>query len=226
MYSSQADIQDKQTFQRQQTAEPKLLEMEERLSDLQNQGMEFGRLQELYSPELEEKFPSTLTAAMFTKDGRLSDIGKSQLSKEAQEAVKLTTSQIRHAKDSFGARVTNFDAQTYLDTLPTLLNSAEGRRQILRDLQIVNKLNEHHDSGVLDIMGRYEPGKINLSTAERMYREQNKSFISDLRQSFINPENAKFQNQPDASMYKGQKMVDEETGQKFRSDGTKWVLEK
>lgn len=214
----------KEGFAREKEAEPKLLEMEDRLRSHETQSMRFDRLEQLFSPEFEEKFPSAPLIGLFTTEGELSPKAASLLSPEAQEAVKLVADEISGAKDSFGARVTNFDLQAYMKKLPTLLNTAEGRRRVLRDLKIINDLNRMHDEGVLDIMEKHGgPGKISLSKAERMYRKQFAPKIKEIREQFVNPEKSKFSDLPSASVYQGRKIVDEETGQEFISDGNEWI---
>jgi hypothetical protein len=205
-------------------AEPKLLEMEQKLESQEQSGMRFDRLQNLFSPELESQFPPSTLAAAFTKDGELRPIAQSLLSPDAQESVKLVTDEIKGAKDTFGSRVTNFDASTYLKTLPNLLNTAEGRRRVLRDLRIINKLNRMHGEGVLEIIDKYGgPSKISISKAERMYKKQNAKKIEEIRKEFINPDKTDFSEMPDASFYKDRELVDEETGQSFISNGKEWI---
>jgi hypothetical protein len=206
------------------SAEPKLLEMEDKLEAQEHSGMKFERLSQLFSPELEDQFPPALMAAAFTKEGELTPLAQASLSPDAQEAVKLITDEIKGARETFGARVTNFEANTYLKTLPNLLNTPEGRRRVLRDLKIVNKLNRMEGEGVLNIIDKYGgPGKISISKAKRMYKKQNASKIAEMKQEFINPEKANFSEMPDASMYMGRELEDPETGQIFVSDGKEWV---
>lgn len=205
-------------------AEPKLLEMEDKLDAQEQSGMKFERLAHLFTPELEDKFPPALMAAAFTKEGELTPLAQASLSPEAQEAVKLITDEIKGARETFGARVTNFEAGTYLKTLPNLLNTPEGRRRVLRDLKIVNKLNRMEGEGVLNIIDSYGgAGKISISKAKRMYKKQNAKKIEEIRQEFINPEKSNFSEMPDASMYDGRELEDPETGQTFISDGKEWI---
>lgn len=217
-----------QKFQQQmiQKAEPELLERENKLNQYEQEGARFERLQELFSPELENKFPSSFSVGLFTKDGELRPTAASLLSPEAQEAVKLIADNLSGAKDTFGARVTNFDLQSYMKRLPTLLNSSEGRRRVLRDLRLMNKLNTMHQEGVLEIVEREGgPGKISLSQAERRYRKEHAKEIANLKKEFVSPEKYNFTEKPDAKVYSGRVIVDEETGEKFRSNGQEWVPE-
>jgi hypothetical protein len=211
---------------REQAAEPELLKREERLGHLEESGMRFDRLEKLFSPELESKFPSALVTGLFTKDGELRPTAAAMLSPEAQEATKLIADELRGVKDTFGARISNFELQAYMKRLPTLLNTAEGRKRVLRDLKSMNEMNRFHDEKVLDIVDRGGgAGAISLSKAERIFRKEYSGQLKDMREAFINPEKSEFSQLPLPASYAGQKIVDEETGQVFRSDGKNWIPE-
>ncbi len=204
--------------------EPELLKLNNRLGSLEQTGMQYQRLQELFSPDLESKFPPSSMVALFTKEGDLKPLAFSQLSDEAQEAVKIINDQLTGAKDTFGARLTNFDVSQYLKRLPSLLNSPKGRRQVLRDLQIINHLNASHDRGVLDIMDRYG-NEIPLSQAERRYREENGDYIKDMQDLYIHPDKQDFKSLPPTFLMPiGTTIEDEETGQVFINNGSDWIL--
>ncbi len=219
-------LERKQNYEMRKEAEPKLLELEDSLSNLKNQDMKFERLSSLFSPELEDKFPPRALAAAFTKHGDLSSLGQSLLSDEAQEAVKLITDEIKGAKDTFGARVSNFEAAKYLQTLPSLLNSPGGRRRVLRDLKMVNQINQMEKQGILDVMDRYGgPGSISLSKATGIFRKEFEPRRKELAEEFANPEKKLFKEMPNPSLYAGKRLRLEETGQIFKSNGKEWVPE-
>lgn len=221
------NLQEKKfAHQMQMKAEPDLVERETKLNHYEQEGARFERLQELFSPDLESKFPSSLSVGLLTKDGELRPTAAALLSPEAQEAVKLVADNLSGAKDTFGARVTNFDLQAYMKRLPTLLNSSEGRRRVLRDLRLMNKLNTNHEQGVLEIIDREGgPGKISISQAERRYRKENAKEIASIKEEFVRPEKKAYSEKPDAKIYQGRILEDEETGEKYRSNGKEWVLE-
>ena len=223
----EADIKQhrKESFTREQAGESKLEEIGDKLDSYEQSGLRFDRLNNLFSPALDEKFPPALLAGAFTKDGELRPTAQASLSPEAQEAVKLVTDEIRGAKDTFGARVTNFDASTYLKTLPGLLNTAEGRRKVLRDLRIMNKINQDQANGILDVVDRYGgPSKISISKAKQIYKKENIRNIEELRKAFKYPEEFPFTELTDfnASLYPGVTIEDPETDQTFTSNGRTW----
>ncbi len=213
----------KERFQRSKEAEPELLKISDKLSTLKNEEMHFDRLNTLFSPELQDKFPPAGLVALFTKNGELSAFGQSQLSPEAQEAVKLITDQIKGAKDTFGARVTNFDAQTFLKTLPNLLNSPDGRRRVLRDLKMINEINQMEEQGILDVIDRNGgPENISVSKAKRIFSKEFEPKRKELAQEFANPEKKEFNAPPNPANYNGKRLQDEH-GKIFISNGKEWV---
>jgi hypothetical protein len=231
--SNQQNIQAKEGLQerriegkREEKAEPELLEREQKLNHFEQEAMRFDRLNELFSPDLEKKFPSAFAAALLTNDGELRPTALATLSPEAQESLKLIADNLSGAKDTFGARVTNFDLQSYMKRLPSLLNTADGRRRVLRDLRIMNDLNKRHAEGVLNIVEREGgPGQTSISKAERLYKKENKEYLDEKRQEFINPSKTQFSTLPDAKNYSGRTVIDEETGERFKSNGTQWEPE-
>lgn len=58
---------------------------------------------------------------------------------DTEEYRKLETDFIRDARDVFpGGRITNYEIQSYLKTIPTLSNSKEGREVIIRNRKLLN----------------------------------------------------------------------------------------
>lgn len=201
--------------------EPKLAEVAETERNLDLENARYNRLGELFSDQ--SKFPSSLTAALFSKDGQLNDLAYSQLTPEAQEAIKLIIDSTSNIKDTYGARVTNFDLQTYLKKLPSLLNTPEGKMRVLRDLQIMNRLNAMHAKGIQEIFN--ESGgtdKISFSEAQKRYKKKFRGQENELISQFITPEKAKFNEMPEPSKYLGRKIKNPETGEIFISDGNEW----
>lgn len=57
---------------------------------------------------------------------------------KSQEFEKISTDMMRNAREIFGARVTNFEMQTFLKSIPTLSLTDEGKERVIRDLKILN----------------------------------------------------------------------------------------
>jgi hypothetical protein len=68
------------------------------------------------------------------------------VNKETQQYVKTLNDFISQAKNFFGARVTNFDLQSFKARLPTLLNSEDGRRAIIEQMRLLTELQMSYDT--------------------------------------------------------------------------------
>ncbi len=67
-----------------------------------------------------------------------------KINPETQLYIKNLKQFLKGAKDFFGARVTNFDVSSFMQQLPSLLNSEQGRRVILKQMELVNDLEAIH----------------------------------------------------------------------------------
>lgn len=201
--------------------EPHLIKLSDELKDLEIEDSRLARLQELYSDP--SKFPNATIASIFSKEGQVNPVAASLLSPEAQEAIKLTIDSLSGAQSTFGGKVSNFEAATYMKRNATLFNTPEGRERILDDLRKLNEMNRKYIDGVMDIIE--EKGgseKISFTSAERLWRKQHKEEIDALRENFIHPQGSNFSAMPEASKYKGRKIENEKTGEVFISDGKTW----
>jgi hypothetical protein len=69
--------------------------------------------------------------------------------------VKNLKQWLKGAKDFFGARVTNFDVSSFMQQLPSLLNSEQGRRLILKQMKYVNDLESIHNNTLNEALKKY-----------------------------------------------------------------------
>jgi len=104
---------------------------------------------------------------------------------ESQLFVKTVNDFLIGAKETFGARVTNFEVNRFLKRLPTLANSKEGRRVILRQMEIINELNQLHNEGILNAFSQ-AGGIRNLDydKASRQARKLTKEREKELKKEF------------------------------------------
>lgn len=58
---------------------------------------------------------------------------------DSQEFQKLSTDFIKGAKAIFGARVTEGEIRLFLQTVPTLMQTAEGKRRVIRNMKLFNQ---------------------------------------------------------------------------------------
>jgi hypothetical protein len=68
------------------------------------------------------------------------------VNKETQDFVKTMNDFMIDAKNYFGSRVTNFDVQAFKSRLPTLLNTADGRRLIIEQMKLMEDLQITHNT--------------------------------------------------------------------------------
>lgn len=106
-------------------------------------------------------------------------------SKEAQRFSKTINDFTTKAKDTYGARVTNFELDRFLKRLPNLANSEEGRREIIQQMKIINSINESRDNALNDVFEEYGGIRnIDYDQAERLAEKRSKSEIDKLKKEF------------------------------------------
>lgn len=198
---------------------PKYEELSQSIQNKQLDQLRFNRLDELNKSG---NIASPFLAKLAMKDGQLKF--PFLFSPETQEMVKIVTDFTSQAKDSYGARITNFDLQTFLQKLPSLLNTSEGRNQIIRNLQTISKINELHDLGIKEAFDESGGiGKISYDEAMRKGEKKYKKQIMELKKEYIKPSSAAKQEKfPSASEYKDKKLKDNVTGKIYISDGKSW----
>ncbi len=107
---------------------------------------------------------------------------------EEQLFVKTVNDFTVKAKDSFGARVTNFELDRFMQRLPTLANSQEGRKLIIRQMKIINQLNAMEKKAIQGVFDQYGVRNIDYVDAENKARTQIKDQKEALRKEFLNLE--------------------------------------
>lgn len=141
---------------------------------------------------------------------------------EAERYIKTLNEFSTGAKDTFGSRVTNFDLSQYLKRYPTLLNSAEGRRQLLKQMSIVNEINSIYYKNLKNVYDKAGGvRRIDSDAAENFAEHLSEDKINNLVQKFN--EIGQFETKPSAAEFKGKTIRNPETGEMLRSDGTNWV---
>ena len=114
---------------------------------------------------------------------------------DTEEYRKLETDFIRDARDVFpGGRITNYEIQSYLKTIPTLLNSKEGREAIIRNRKLFNEAKEikyNEYKNILKENGGRKPPNLGILLEERVADKI--SQIEDKFKQGIQKETEKFQ---------------------------------
>jgi len=147
---------------------------------------------------------------------------------DSQEFEKLTIDFLRGAREIFGARVTNFEAEMFLKSIPSLMQTKVGRERVITNLK-----------------NFYNAGQLKAKAYREIVKE-NKGLppfdLADRVEERIGPELDKLKNQflagsvgdsfqagktlnnlPDANLYPGAQIQDETTGEILISQDGKWV---
>ncbi len=115
--------------------------------------------------------------------------GAAQLSPETQLFVKTVNDFTTKAKDSYGSRVTNFDLQQFMKRLPTLANSTEGRGLILKQMEILNEIDELDHKTLQEVYDHYGIDNINNQQAKKIanvYKKEAQKELLDRYKSLDN----------------------------------------
>jgi hypothetical protein len=107
---------------------------------------------------------------------------------EEQLFVKTVNDFTVKAKDSFGARVTNFELDRFMQRLPTLANSKEGRALIMRQMKLVNQINQLERRALQGVFDRYGVRNIDFPDAEKIARSEIEDQKEELRKQYFDLE--------------------------------------
>ncbi len=114
-------------------------------------------------------------------------------SPEAQRYVKTVNQFLNKAKDTFGSRVTNFELDRFLQQLPTLANTREGRAEIIKQMKYFNKIETtYHDELQKYVDEKGGIRNVDWDVAKRKAEERSKPLIAEAKKEFKDAEkNAK-----------------------------------
>lgn len=104
---------------------------------------------------------------------------------EVQEFRKLISQFQNRAKDAFGSRVTNFDLQSYMQQFPGLLNTYEGRKRILRMMDINWNLDKLYANSLDKIYKNYGLNGIPQEKADELSRKMISQDSQKLKEEFL-----------------------------------------
>ncbi len=153
----------------------------EMLHSLESEGMSIDLLEELTASGKVGEGLHKLNINPKTGDLIIPQLG----TPEEQLFVKTVNDFTVKAKDSFGARVTNFELDRFMQRLPTLANSKEGRELILRQMKIINQLNQIEKKAVQDVFDEYGVRNIDYVDAENKARSKIKDEKDALRKKYV-----------------------------------------
>jgi hypothetical protein len=169
-----------------------------------------------------DKLPQNMGRLNVDKEGNLRFPFAS--TPEAERFIKTLNEFSAGAKDTYGSRVTNFDLQQYMRRYPTLVNSKEGRRQILQQMKIVNQINSTYYKNLKDAYDKAGGvRKIDADRADMLAEKKSEPKIQELVKKF--DQIGQFPTLPNAAEFKGSKIRNKETGEIMVSDGKNWIPE-
>lgn len=93
------------------------------------------------------------------------------LTADSAELDKLSTDFLKSAKDTFGSRLTNYDVQTFLKTVPTLVQTDAGKLRIINNLRAFNEASHLRAKAMDDIIkenGGRRPRHLDALVEERI----------------------------------------------------------
>lgn len=93
------------------------------------------------------------------------------------------------AKETFGARVTNFELERFMARLPRLTNTREGRAAIIDQMEIMTKIDHLYSKALTDVYNHYKLGDITPEDAERIAEEQIRGEVDRLVDRYENIDN-------------------------------------
>lgn len=148
--------------------DPKFTKVKDKVNGLNTQSDHLTVLE-----NLSDKIPN-ISRFMINSNGQLRPLAQmlGLVPKEAQRFVKTVKDFITGAKDIFGSRVTNFDIQAFEARLPSLLNTKEGRNEIIDQMKIFTELEKNYNQALKDIYKHYKLEGITQEEAEELAEKQ------------------------------------------------------
>lgn len=103
-------------------------------------------------------------------------------SKEDQEFTKLSMNFLQNMKDIFGARVTQQEVSIFLDSIPTLSQTDEGKKAVIRDMKLISD-GWRHKKQVKDRIVAANGG-VMPANIEQLVEEASAPYMDKLAQQF------------------------------------------
>jgi len=163
-------------------------EIENDFKSAQSENIRLGRME-----KLDEK--GTLSTPAMVKTLNTLGLPIGILSNpDSEEFVKLEADYLRDIRQVFQGRVTNYEVQAFLKGIPSLMNTPEGKRAIIRNRRLINDAKQLRYDAYKDILkenqGR-KPPNMGIMIEERIQEG-----MSDIEEKFregVNEQNDKFQ---------------------------------
>jgi len=147
------------------------------------QDMNLGKMTTLNeSDDLDD--PSFATALKTLKDGVWGyGIDMSfLLSPESQNFQKLSMAFMKNLKSIFGSRITQREVGWFLQSIPTLMQTKEGRRRVIRDMLLLNKVPEIKNKALNEVVAMH--GGVAPANIRQIVEKKIALQLEDLAQVF------------------------------------------
>jgi len=144
---------------------------------------------------------------------------------ETQELEKLSVGMLSNLKNIFGSRPTNLDVKLFMESIPTLVQSAEGRARIIRNLRAANEASQIRGQAMREILKENKgrtPSNLELQIEDRVGDRLDR-LNAEISDSPGTPASQQMNDLPDPSSNQGKKVRDTVTGQILVSNGQQWV---
>lgn len=105
---------------------------------------------------------------------------------ESQEFQKIANNFVKDAKNYFGGRVSNFEVEQFLKTIPSLSQSPEGRKRVIANLKYLNQAKVEYYNGLREVLDENRgipPYDLLLKVSDKIEKKQDalsKKFRQDL----------------------------------------------
>lgn len=159
---------------------PKIIDLNDRIKIYKQQDTDMDQLL-----DISKKIPNTYLKQIKRNPFTGNLIFPGSATKEEAEYEKILTGFVKRAKEFFPSRITNFDLETFLKTLPTLTLNSAGREAILEKLKIGNEMMSLEDKELQKIFDKYGSRKIDYTDALRIAREKSESRYNELNKQLL-----------------------------------------
>lgn len=135
------------------------------------------------------------------------------------------------AKKDYGARITDFDLKTHMKKYPSLMNTKQGRRLILNQIKMLNKITQEYDKALVGVYRRHGLANITREQAENEAEDISKKEIDKVLNQYyqsINKSEAVQKTQHNSKTAYFESLPDPlgfPEGHRLRNDKTNEILE-
>jgi len=81
---------------------------------------------------------------------------QSTLTPESQEFEKLSTGFLKNLKSYFGSKITQIEVESFLKTLPTLMQSREGKKRVIFNMKLNNEAKKVRHDAYIELKNKYK----------------------------------------------------------------------